>query len=102
MAETPVAAPEEEEEEDDEDADDVEATLDEILKERLVVADEEEEDEEEVPDTDDKVERRNQGPAQAARRVRLPVVLPGEAPEPAGRRQAQAVPGLRVTSYRMP
>ena len=52
----PVAEVEEEEEDDDEDEDDVEATLDQILKERLVVADEEEEDEDEVPDTDDKSE----------------------------------------------
>ena len=34
------------------------------------------------------------GPAQAARRVRLPVVLLGEAPEPAGRQEADALPGL--------
>jgi len=45
-----------EDEDDDDEPDEVEATLDEILKERLVVADEEEEDEDEVPDTEDKAE----------------------------------------------
>ncbi|MBA3655402.1 MAG: DUF4193 family protein, partial [Actinobacteria bacterium] len=43
------------EEEDEElEDDDVEASLDEILKERLVVPDEEEDDEEEVPDSEDR------------------------------------------------
>ena len=34
------------------------------------------------------------GPAQAARRVRLPLVLPGQAPQPAGRHEEDALPGL--------
>src|SRR5439155_21770254 len=42
-----------EEEEDDVDVDDVEASLDEILKEKLVVGDEDE-DEDEVPDTEER------------------------------------------------
>lgn len=61
----PVPAParargdddDEEEEDEDEDSDDVEASLDVILKERLVVNhDDEEEDEEEVVDTEDRGE----------------------------------------------
>src|SRR5439155_1582429 len=35
-------------------------------------------------------------PAQTARRVRLPLLLPGEAPEPAGRRRTDALLRLRV------
>jgi hypothetical protein len=48
---------EEEEEDDDEeeaDSDDVEASLDVILKERLVVADDEDDDDEDSPDSDDR------------------------------------------------
>jgi len=57
--EVPVATvPDEDEDEDDDDEpepDEIEATLDEILKERLVVVDDEDEDEEEEPaDTDDR------------------------------------------------
>ena len=50
-----VAAEDEDDVDDDDDvdADDVEASLDEILKERLVVP-EEEEDEDEAPDTEDR------------------------------------------------
>ena len=80
------------------DDEDVEASLDVILKERLVVEDEPE---------DDEVGRRRRplggdraGAAQAARRVRLPVVLPGEAPEPAGRQEEDALPGLCLTHRR--
>ena len=56
---TAAAEDEDEEEEDEEilDADDVEASLDVILKDRLVVEDEEEEDEEEeVPDPEERAE----------------------------------------------
>ena len=53
-----MATEEEEEEEEEEEVEDedVEASLDVILKERLVVADGEEEDEDEVPDTEDRAE----------------------------------------------
>jgi hypothetical protein len=58
--EVPVATvPDEDDDDDDDDEpepDEIEATLDEILKERLVVADEEDDEEEEVPDTDDRVD----------------------------------------------
>ncbi|HET9442841.1 MAG TPA: DUF4193 family protein [Acidimicrobiales bacterium] len=50
----PAAEDEDEEEDDDLEPDDVEASLDQILKERLVVADDEEEDEDEVPETDER------------------------------------------------
>jgi hypothetical protein len=52
-----VAARDDDEDEDDEeeaDSDDVEASLDVILKERLVVIDEEDEDDEDSPDGDDR------------------------------------------------
>lgn len=56
--EVPVATVPDEDEDDEEDdepePDEVEATLDEILKERLVVGDDEDEDEEEAPDTEDR------------------------------------------------
>ncbi len=44
------------EDEDELDDDDVEASLDVILKERLVVADDEEDEEEEAPDSEDRSE----------------------------------------------
>ena len=48
---------EDEEDEDDElDPDDVEASLDVILKDRLVVADEEEDEDDEVPDAEERAE----------------------------------------------
>jgi hypothetical protein len=54
----PVPVREEEEEDEDEDdeadADDVEASLDVILKERMVVVDDEDEDDEETPDSEDR------------------------------------------------
>src|ERR1035438_3807117 len=46
----------EDEDDDDLDDDDVEASLDVILKERLVVADDEEDEEEEAPDSEDRGE----------------------------------------------
>jgi hypothetical protein len=55
----PAAEPEEaasEDDDDEEDDDDVEASLDVILKERLVVADDEDEDEEETPDAEDRAD----------------------------------------------
>jgi hypothetical protein len=54
--EIPVASPvtEEDDDDDEEDDTDVEASLDEILKERLVVEDEEVDDEDEAPEADDK------------------------------------------------
>src|SRR5262249_34510913 len=57
--EEPVAAVADDEDEDEEDLEDedVEASLDEILKERLVVVDEEDEDEEEAPDPEERAER---------------------------------------------
>ena len=63
----------------------MEASLDVILKSRLVVSetdeeeDEEEEDEEEA-EGDERGESSHPSPAQAARRVRLPVVFPRKAP----------------------
>ena len=53
-APAPAVTDEEEEEDDDEDEDDVEASLDVILKEKLVVGDEEAE--EEPPDQEDRLE----------------------------------------------
>ncbi len=53
-APVPAAGEDEDEEEDEEDEDDVEASLDVILKEKLVVADEEAD--EEPPDQEDRVE----------------------------------------------
>src|ERR687891_352569 len=51
----PEELDEDEEEDDDElSEDDVEASLDEILKERLVVGDEEEDEEEETPDPEER------------------------------------------------
>ena len=93
----PPAAGEESDEEDEEEPDDedVEASLDTILKERLVV--EEVEDDEDTPEPEDRTaRRRGAGPAQAARRVRLPVVLLGQAPQPAGGPEEDALPRLRV------
>ncbi|GAC1536604.1 MAG: hypothetical protein NVS3B12_19760 [Acidimicrobiales bacterium] len=56
--EVPVAVvPDEDDDDDDDDEpepDEIEATLDEILKERLVVPEEEDDDEEETPDADDR------------------------------------------------
>jgi hypothetical protein len=54
-ATTDRAEDEEDEEDDEDDEEDVEASLDVILKERLVVAEDEEEDEE-TPDTEDRSE----------------------------------------------
>jgi len=53
----PVAVRDEDEEDDDDeeaDSDDVEASLDVILKERMVVPDDEEDDDEDAPDGDDR------------------------------------------------
>ena len=94
----PATADEEEEEEPDDE--DVEASLDVILKERLVV--EEVEDDEDTPEPEDKTGGRRAGAAQAARRVRVPLVLPGQAPEPAGRQEEDALPGLCLRSRRWP
>lgn len=52
----PVADDDDDDDDDDLEPDDVEASLDQILKERLVVADDEEEDEDEAPETDERSE----------------------------------------------
>ena len=85
----------EEEEEEEPDDEDVEASLDVILKERLVVEDEPED--EEADRSGGQGRRQRAGPAQAAGRVRLPFVLLGQAPQPAGGQEAHAVPGLCLT-----
>ncbi|GAC1588292.1 MAG: hypothetical protein NVS3B21_03910 [Acidimicrobiales bacterium] len=58
--EVPVAVvPDEDDDDDDDDEpepDEIEATLDEILKERLVVPEEEDDDEEETPDADERAD----------------------------------------------
>jgi hypothetical protein len=79
----PKAAGEEPEEEEEEEPDDedVEASLDTILKERLVV--EEVEDDEETPEPED-------------RRIRLSILLPGEARQPACGQEEDALPRLRL------
>ena len=81
VVEVPVAtvttAEEGEEDEEEVDDEDVEASLDEILKERLVVEEEETEDEE-VVEPDDRCRGLGAGPAQAARRVRVQLVFPGQ------------------------
>ena len=85
-----VAAEDDDDDDDDDDdldPDDVEAGLDVILKDRLVVVDEQDDDEDEVPDADDRAEGSTKVVPEAAGRVRVPVVLPGEAPEPTGRRR---------------
>ena len=51
-----------------------------------------------MADVDDRSGGDRAGAAQAARRVRLPVLLPGEAPEPAGRQEEDALPGLCLTT----
>ncbi len=84
-----VPAGEEAEDDDEEEPDDedVEASLDVILKERLVVEDEPEDDE--LTDAEDRSRGVRAGAAQAGRRVRLPVLLPREARQPAGRQEAR-------------
>jgi len=58
VVEVPVATvPDEDDDDEDDDEpepDEIEATLDEILKERLVVPDDDDDEEEEAPDTDDR------------------------------------------------
>jgi hypothetical protein len=54
--ETAEGEDDDDEDDDDLEPDDVEASLDEILKERLVVVEDEDEDDEEAPDTDDRAE----------------------------------------------
>ena len=86
----------EDEDEDELDDDDVEASLDVILKERLVVVDDEEDEEEEAPDSEERGEGSLRVLAQAAGRVRLPVLFPREEPDPARRQEAPPLSRLRV------
>ncbi len=89
VIEVPVASvPDEDEDEEDDDEpepDEIEATLDEILKVRLVVVDDDDEDEEEeAPDTDDRGDSVGKVLPQAAGRGFVcQVLLPGQAPQPA-------------------
>src|SRR5439155_20880000 len=75
---------EEEEEEEEPEDEDVEASLDEILKERLVVADEEdeEEDEDEPPDPEERAESATKGvpkrPDEFVRQSCFPVKPPSQ------------------------
>ena len=91
------------EDEEEADPDDVEADLDAILKDRIAAAEEEEDDEEEeAPEPEERRRRHRSDPAEAPRRVRLPVLLPRQAPQPARRREAQALRRLRLTTHRPP
>ena len=89
----------EDEEEDDFDPDDVEADLDAILKDRIAAAedDDDEDEDEEVPGREERSDGADRVQPKRPERVRVPVLLPGEAPEPAGRHQAPALRRLRLT-----
>ena len=74
---------EDEEEEEEPEDEDVEASLDVILKERLVVEDEPEDDE--ATDQEDRTEGNERVLPKQPDEFVLPFVLPGQAPESAGR-----------------